>query len=67
MKPTDSKPYLKIGDVARMVGVSASVIGASTDAPVAIYVDGVYQPDQLANHFEFADLSRIEVLKRIGS
>jgi iron complex outermembrane receptor protein len=44
-------------------GVSASVIGASTDAPVAIYVDGVYQPDQLANHFEFADLSRIEVDK----
>src|SRR6201987_5115334 len=26
MKPEDAKPYLKIGDVARLVGVSPSVI-----------------------------------------
>src|SRR5271170_172911 len=26
MKPAESKPYLKIGDVARLVGVSPSVI-----------------------------------------
>ena len=61
-------PGVRIDDAGNYVqpsirGVSASVIGAGTDAPVAIYVDGVYQPDQLANHFQFADVDRIEVDK----
>jgi iron complex outermembrane receptor protein len=44
-------------------GVSSVVIGPGTEAPVAIYLDGVIQPNQLANHFDFADIDRIEVVK----
>jgi iron complex outermembrane receptor protein len=44
-------------------GVSSVVIGPGTDAPVGVYLDGVYQPNQLANHFDFADISRVEVAK----
>jgi iron complex outermembrane receptor protein len=44
-------------------GISSGVVGPSTDAPVAIYVDGVVQPNQVTNHFDFADIDRVEVAK----
>lgn len=44
-------------------GVQSTVALAGADSPVAIYVDGVYQPNQLANVFELADIERLEVLK----
>lgn len=44
-------------------GVQSTVAIAGADSPVAIYVDGVYQPNQLANVFELADIERLEVLK----
>jgi iron complex outermembrane receptor protein len=44
-------------------GVSGQATGAGSNAPVAIYLDGVYQTDQHTNRFQFADLDRIEVDK----
>lgn len=44
-------------------GVGTSLAGPSTDANVAIYVDGIYQPNQIANLFDFNNIERIEVLK----
>jgi len=44
-------------------GVSASVTGAGADANVAIYVDGVYQPNQTGNLGDLLDIEQIEVLK----
>ena len=44
-------------------GIAATVIGPGTDAPVGLYLDGVFQPNMLNNHFDFADLDRIEVDK----
>lgn len=44
-------------------GIGTSVTGAGADANVAIYIDGVYQPSQIANAFEFNNIERIEVLK----
>ncbi|MFC4595719.1 TonB-dependent receptor [Sphingobium tyrosinilyticum] len=44
-------------------GVSSTLAGPGTEAPVAVYVDGVMQPNQLANFLEFVDLDRIEVAK----
>jgi iron complex outermembrane receptor protein len=49
--------------VEEIRGVSSALQGAGTESPVAIYLDGVYQPNQLANHFDFADLDHIEVDK----
>jgi iron complex outermembrane receptor protein len=43
-------------------GVQSTVAIAGADSPVAIYVDGVYQPNQLANVFDLVDIERIEVL-----
>lgn len=45
----------------RGIGSTGSSVGDSSN--VAIYVDGVYQPFQAANYFQFVDLERIEVLK----
>jgi iron complex outermembrane receptor protein len=61
-------PGVKIDQTSNYVqpairGISSAVTGPSTDAPVAVYVDGVVQPNQSANHFEFADIDRIEVAK----
>jgi iron complex outermembrane receptor protein len=61
-------PGVKIDQTSNYVqpairGISSGVTGPSTDAPVAIYLDGVVQPNQLSNHFEFADIDRIEVAK----
>ena len=44
-------------------GIGTSVTAAGADANVAIYVDGVYQPNQTANLFEFNNIERVEVLK----
>ncbi|HEY3695852.1 TonB-dependent receptor [Phenylobacterium sp.] len=61
-------PGVKIDQTSNYVqpairGISSGVVGPSTDAPVAIYLDGVVQPNQIANHFDFADIDRIEVAK----
>jgi iron complex outermembrane receptor protein len=61
-------PGVKIDQTSNYVqpairGISSVVVGPSTDAPVAIYLDGVVQPNQIANHFDFADIDRIEVAK----
>jgi iron complex outermembrane receptor protein len=44
-------------------GVSGQSTGSGSNAPVAVYLDGVYQTDQHTNRFQFADLDRIEVDK----
>ncbi|NLR73481.1 TonB-dependent receptor [Novosphingobium sp. ERN07] len=44
-------------------GIGTSVTGPGADANVSIYVDGVYQPSQTGNLFEFNNIERIEVLK----
>lgn len=44
-------------------GIGTSVTGPGSDANVAIYVDGVYQPNQTANLFDFNNIERVEVLK----
>ena len=61
-------PGVKIDQTSNYVqpairGISSVVVGPSTDAPVAMYLDGVVQPNQIANHFDFADIDRIEVAK----
>jgi iron complex outermembrane receptor protein len=61
-------PGVKIDQTSNYVqpairGISSGVTGPFTDAPVAVYVDGVIQPNQAANHFDFADIDRIEVAK----
>lgn len=44
-------------------GVGTTVTGPGADPNVAIYVDGVYQPNQGAALFDFANIERIETLK----
>lgn len=44
-------------------GIGTTVTSAGSDANVAIYIDGVYMPNQSANIFELNDVQRIEVLK----
>lgn len=44
-------------------GIGTTVTGAGADANVALYIDGVYQPSQAANAFDFNNIERIEVLK----
>ena len=44
-------------------GVSAQGTGPGLENSVAIYFDGVYMSDQLANLFDLSDISRIELLK----
>jgi iron complex outermembrane receptor protein len=61
-------PSVKIDSIGNYMqpairGVSSTVSGAGSDAPVALYVDGVVQPNQNVNFFEFADIDRIEVAK----
>lgn len=46
-----------------MRGVSTTVTGPGSDNPVAIYLDGVYQGNQVGSAFELPDVDRIEVLK----
>lgn len=51
-----SSPYL------RGVGAESASIGG-VEAPVAIYVDGIYYPENAANIFSFNNVARVEVLK----
>ena len=44
-------------------GIGTTVTSAGNDANVAIYVDGVYQPNQISNFSDLADIEQIEVLK----
>lgn len=44
-------------------GVTTGISHAGADSPIAIYVDGVYQPNQIANVFDLPDVSQVEVLK----
>jgi len=44
-------------------GVGTTVTGPGADPNVAIYVDGVYQPNQGAALFDFANIERVETLK----
>ena len=44
-------------------GVTTSVTSAGSENPVAIYLDGIYQPSQTASVFDLPDVSRVEVLK----
>ncbi len=44
-------------------GIGTTVTSAGSDANVAIYVDGVYMPNQSANIFDLNNVQRIEVLK----
>lgn len=44
-------------------GIGTASGDINTEASVAIYIDGVYQPSTFANVFEFNGIERIEVLK----
>ena len=44
-------------------GVTTQVTSAGSENPVAIYLDGIYQPSQTASVFDLPDVSRVEVLK----
>ena len=44
-------------------GVYTTVAAVGAQAPIAIYLDGVYQPMQAGTITDLADVSRIEVLK----
>jgi iron complex outermembrane receptor protein len=62
-------PGLKIDEtgagfvVPALRGVSTGLTGAGAEPNVAVYVDGVYQPNSIKLNFDFADISRIEVDK----
>jgi iron complex outermembrane receptor protein len=49
------QPYIR--------GVGSDIINPGTDAPVAIFIDGAYQPRPTAAITEFLDVDRVEVLK----
>lgn len=44
-------------------GVQSSISLGGSDNPIAIYVDGFYQPNQVGNIFDLPDIARVEVLK----
>jgi iron complex outermembrane receptor protein len=44
-------------------GVYTNVAAIGSGSPIAIYLDGVYQPSQSGTIFDLPDVSRIEVLK----
>jgi iron complex outermembrane receptor protein len=44
-------------------GVQSMIAQAGADSPVAIYIDGVYQPNQLSNVFDLSDIEQVEVLR----
>jgi len=57
MKPTSSKPYLKIGDVARRVGVSPSVIRTWESL-------GLTRPQRTASQYRLYTADDVKLLKR---
>jgi iron complex outermembrane receptor protein len=44
-------------------GIQTTLSQAGSDSPIAIYLDGVYQPNQMFNSFDLPDIERVEVLK----
>ncbi len=57
MKPTERKPYLKIGDVARLVGVSPSVIRSWESL-------GLTRPRRTASKYRLYAPEDVKLLKR---
>src|SRR5882672_12599231 len=57
MKSNGSKPYLKIGDVARLVGVSASVIRSWESL-------GLTHPRRTASRYRLYTSEDVKLLKR---
>src|SRR5580700_10180932 len=57
MKPTEPKPYLKIGDVARLVGVSPSVIRSWESL-------GLTRPHRTISKYRLYTPEDIKLLKR---
>src|SRR5580692_11113496 len=57
MKPTEPKPYLKIGEVARLVGVSPSVIRSWESL-------GLARPRRTASKYRLYGPEDIQLLKR---
>jgi DNA-binding transcriptional MerR regulator/mannose-6-phosphate isomerase-like protein (cupin superfamily) len=57
MKPTEPKPYLKIGDVARLVGVSPSVIRSWESL-------GLTRPHRTASKYRLYAPEDVKLLKR---
>lgn len=49
------QPYIR--------GVGSDIINPGTDAPIAVFLDGAYQPRPTAALTEFLDVERVEVLK----
>src|SRR3546814_16935984 len=54
---------MRISDWSSDVCSSDLLSGPGAESPIAIYVDGVYQPNQASNLFELPDINRVEVLK----
>ncbi|MDO7843633.1 TonB-dependent receptor [Sphingomonas immobilis] len=48
---------------ATIRGVGTRGVNAGDESVVPIFIDGVYQPFQLASFFDLSDVSRIEVLR----
>ena len=57
MKPAEQKPYLKIGDVARLVGVSPSVIRSWESL-------GLTRPQRTASKYRLYAPEDVKLLKR---
>jgi len=57
MKPADAKPYLTIGDVARLVGVSSSVIRSWESL-------GLIRPRRTASKYRLYSPDDVKLLKR---
>src|ERR1700741_95494 len=57
MKPNGAKPYLKIGDVARMVGVSPSVIRSWESL-------GLTHPHRTESKYRLYTADDVKILKR---
>jgi DNA-binding transcriptional MerR regulator/mannose-6-phosphate isomerase-like protein (cupin superfamily) len=57
MKPTERKPYLKIGDVARLVGVSPSIIRSWESL-------GLTRPRRTASQYRLYTAEDVKLLKR---
>lgn len=44
-------------------GVQSSISVTGSENPISVYIDGFYQPNQVANIFDLPDVERVEVLK----
>lgn len=51
------------GIVPFIRGVGTATSGFTTEIPVAVYLDGVYQPNASSGLFSFNNIERIEILK----